>query len=525
MFRDDFNCTGAGTGQALGNRRHLSTVTLARNPCTRLHFGRKLNRSMARREFWFHAVNLAILCAITLLFPVVSFAQQPPGDGSSLLVCTFYGESNQGGSAWNRQQSCQLPPDFPLDDLYKQQTAFLAGGGAGSNMNVGQIPPGIHIDVSGGHYWSVNSPIGLSQPGPDGRRTFTIETYCGPAGAPGPGCNVKVNVFARKRQTWAPDQQFFGWSSIYARNKGSTVLIRVESEGNTPNYGSGVIVGAGKVLTAKHLLPPTQAIRNKRYLITGLVDWERNSLDFSTASELSIDYVSKKADFAVLSFANKPPDTSPVFFETPIQAPEPLMVLAYPSGSRLSPLTGIGSGDAADGKFAINASLGRGTSGGPVFSPGGGLVGIVVQGPTSSDPGKLAFFLRSSAILAELPTSSGMAVWPDLPKVRSDPHIDTLSLTGSPSTPDSLDFSYPVEEVAAQKQGAPCCELLFQSQRGMTITRARFIASSTGSLSMSPQIIISATGDRATIRLPVTAGTSHGKFLGYLWTHQIASSH
>jgi hypothetical protein len=120
----------------------------------------------------------------------------------------------KGSNAWNRQQSCQLPPDFPLDNLYRQQTAFLSGGGATSNIQTAQIPPGIHLEISGGHYWSVNNPMNLSQPGPDGRRTFTIQTYCGPERAPGPGCNVKVNVFARKRQVWSPNKDFFGWSSI-----------------------------------------------------------------------------------------------------------------------------------------------------------------------------------------------------------------------------------------------------------------------------------------------------------------------
>jgi hypothetical protein len=149
--------------------------------------------------------------------------------------------------------------------------------------------------------------MSLAQPGSDGRRTFTIQTYCGPEPAPGPGCNVKVNVFARKRQTWSPTQPFFGWSSIYARNKASTVLIRVESEGQTPNYGSGVVIDAsGRVLTAKHLLPGSTAMRSKNYLITALRDWEKPSLDFSSAGKLNIEYVSKKADFAVLKFARMP---------------------------------------------------------------------------------------------------------------------------------------------------------------------------------------------------------------------------
>src|SRR5258706_4939430 len=54
---------------------------------------------------------------IAALYPSRCLAQQPPGDGSFLLVCTFYGESNQGGSAWNRQLPCQLPPDFPLASI------------------------------------------------------------------------------------------------------------------------------------------------------------------------------------------------------------------------------------------------------------------------------------------------------------------------------------------------------------------------------------------------------------------------
>jgi S1-C subfamily serine protease len=480
---------------------------------------------MAGHRLRFILLTVRALCAITVpLFPGVSFGQQPPGDGSFLLVCTFYGESNQGGSAWNRQQSCQLPPDFPLDDLFRQQTAFLSGGGASSNIQSGQIPPGIHLDISGGHYWSVNNPMSLSQPGPDGRRTFTIQTYCGPEPAPGPGCYVKVNVFARKRQTWSPGQAFFGWSSIYARNKGSTILVRVETEGRSPNYGSGVVIDAeGRVLTAKHLLPTSQAIRDKTYLITGLLDWEKPSVDFSASSKLSIEYVSKQVDFAVLKFANMPAKSSPVFFETSIQPAEPVMVLAYPGGSSLSAMTGVASGDATGGKFAINALLGRGSSGGPVFSPSGGLMGIVVQGPASSDPGKLAFFLTSSTILAELPAPSGTSVWPDLPKVKSD-HVDSLSLTATPNSAEHLDFRYPVEGLSDQKEGAACCAYTFHSQRGMKITQAHYFSRSTASATVHAQVSISAAGDTVTIRLPAFTRTSGAGFLGYLWTRQLATT-
>jgi S1-C subfamily serine protease len=476
------------------------------------------------RSFWYFSLRIAGIWATTILLQGLCFAQAPPADGSFLLVCTFYGEANQGERAWNSQQACQLPPDFPLDDLYRQQTAYLAGGGASSNISTAQIPPGIHVEISGGHYWSVNSPISLSPAGPDGRRTFTLQTYCGPATWPGPGCNIKVNVYARKRQSWLPGQEFFGWTSVYARNKTSTILLRFESEGSAPDFGSGVIVSGGRVLTAKHLLPAADKIRKKSYLITGLVDWEFPSLNFARASELSIEYVSKKNDFAILKFVRVPPEPPPIFYETAVQATEPVMVLAYPGGGRLNPVTGIASGDANSAESAINATLGRGSSGGPVFSATGGLLGIVTQGPTASDPGKLAFFLRSSAIIAELPASTNPVIWPNLPATKSS-HLDTLSLTGLPSTPNNLDFSYPIDEQAAQADRVACCEFLFESQRGMKITSARFVAGSGSTLSLQPQIIISTTGDRVSVRLPFSPGTSHGKFIGYLWTHQVADSH
>jgi hypothetical protein len=466
---------------------------------------------------------MAILSAIAGLFPIVAFVQQTPADGSFLLVCTFYGESNQGERAWNRQQYCQLPPDFPLDDLYRQQTVYSSGGGASSNIQFGQIPPGIHLDVSGGHFWSVNNPISLSQPDSDGKRTFTIETYCGPEPAPGPGCNVKVNVFARRRQTWSPDQPFYGWSSIYNRNRVSTVFISVESDGNTPNYGSGVVLGSGKVLTAKHLLPPANAIRNRKYLIRGLVDWEKPSLEFSTAYELKIDSVSKHADFAVLSFVGKSPGPSQVFFEPTVQTTEPVLILAYPGGSKLMATNAMASGDATEGKFAVNVNLGAGSSGGPVFSPGGGLVGIVVQGPASSDPAKLAFFLGTSAILADHPELSSTAAWPALPTVRSD-HVDTLSMTTSPSTPAQLDFNYPVVLVSTQKQGRGCCEFSFQAQRGMKITQAHFVPSAKGDVGIHRNVTISENSETVTLLLPASARFGNRKYLGHLWTHQIGCS-
>jgi Trypsin-like peptidase domain len=472
-----------------------------------------------------HTISVALVIAcnvILVICPEMCLGQQPPADGSFLLVCTFYGESNQGGSAWNRQQSCQLPPDFPLDDAYRQQTAFFSGGGASSNIRDGQIPSGIHLDISGGHYWSVNQPMSLAPEAADGRRTFTIETYCGPAGAPGPGCNVKVNVFARKRQTWSSGQAFFGWSSIYARNKESIVLLRVESEGQTPNYGSGIVLDtSGTVLTAKHLLPDSNSLRNRAFLITGLLDWERPTVDFSKASKLSIEYVSKQADFAVLKFSHPPSIASPIFFESALQPAEPILILGYPGGGNLSAMTGVASGDAGGGKFGINTPLGEGSSGGPVFSPTGGLVGIVVLGPRSADPGKLAFFLTSAAILGELPAPSGTSLWPNLPKSKSD-HMDTLQVASAPSSPERLDFRYAVHFSKGEDQKVACCTYRFEAQRGMRIVRARFVPRSTSASSGGVETAISPSGDSVTLRLPRSKGESDKTFMGYLWTRQTA---
>jgi hypothetical protein len=252
------------------------------------------------------------------------------------------------------------------------------------------------------------------------------------------------------------------------------------------------------------------------------LDWEKPSVDFSTSAKLSIEYVSKHADFAVLQLANLSVSGSPVFFETAIQPGEPLMVLAYPGGSSLSPVTGVASGYAADGKFSINALLGKGSSGGPVFSPTGGVMGIVVQGPAPSDPGKLAFFLTSSTILAELPVSSGTPVWPNLPKVKSD-HVDTLALTAVPVGAEHLDLRYQVERKIQDQAGIACCKYTFHSQRGLKITEAYFVARSPSSTTGHPQVAISAEGDTVSLSLPISKSSIGSGFLGYVWTRQVAT--
>ena len=128
-------------------------------------------------------------------------AQLPPQDGTFVKVCSFHGEANQGAPAWHRDERCALPTGFMLDRSYRQQAWQPTGGGASTNLSVSDIPAGIHLAISGNHYWSVVGPMELVRLDDDGpaQRQFRIHTYCGPAAPPGPGCSVHVDVYARRR--------------------------------------------------------------------------------------------------------------------------------------------------------------------------------------------------------------------------------------------------------------------------------------------------------------------------------------
>jgi hypothetical protein len=138
---------------------------------------------------------------ILLLSPYL-LAQRPPDDGTFVKICTMHGEANQGNNAYNKDELCNLPGDFPLDRTYHQQLIQPTGGGATSDISASDIPPGIHLDVSGNYYWSIAKPIKmviLDQDGPTVRQ-FQVHTYCGPSGGTGGGCSIHVEVYAKKRQ-------------------------------------------------------------------------------------------------------------------------------------------------------------------------------------------------------------------------------------------------------------------------------------------------------------------------------------
>jgi hypothetical protein len=105
----------------------------------------------------------------------------------SETICAFYGESDSGGSAWNKDEACPIKNFKLLDNDYHQSSFNCCGGGAKSSMTLGDIPPALEVLVDGGHYWAV---LGGKLYG----EAYELHTYCGPEGKPGPGCNVKVKI-------------------------------------------------------------------------------------------------------------------------------------------------------------------------------------------------------------------------------------------------------------------------------------------------------------------------------------------
>lgn len=104
-------------------------------------------------------------------------------------VCTFYGESPSGGGNFEKRESCVIPDIGRLDRSYHQGNFACCGGGATSPSTSANVPPGIELRTSGGHYWSVREPAIDSD-------NFSLTIYCGPERSPGPGCNVRTEVLA-----------------------------------------------------------------------------------------------------------------------------------------------------------------------------------------------------------------------------------------------------------------------------------------------------------------------------------------
>lgn len=115
-------------------------------------------------------------------------------------VCHLYGQAAQGASAWNHDDACTIPNVDLLDTSYRQNDFICCGGGATSPTTNANIPPGLELQVTGGHYWSVANPRLVGD-------QFTVHTYCGPEPSPGPGCNVSVDVIVHYRVARAESKE------------------------------------------------------------------------------------------------------------------------------------------------------------------------------------------------------------------------------------------------------------------------------------------------------------------------------
>jgi hypothetical protein len=131
------------------------------------------------------------------------------------------GEANQGQPAFSKWVVIDFPQGFDVDITYQQPgSVACCGGGATSQWSGSQIPAGVYLETAGGHYWSFgagDNGVGFPKLTPKSLRPgkepatyivdqwqFGIQTYCGPAAPPGPGCNAKFKVCAKRRAAKAP---------------------------------------------------------------------------------------------------------------------------------------------------------------------------------------------------------------------------------------------------------------------------------------------------------------------------------
>jgi len=120
----------------------------------------------------------------------------------------LYGEAAAGQPAYHGDDQVVFPAGFRLDQSYQQSQLSCFGGGNNNcgDLKASDIPKGIHVIPDGSHYWAVLKEVkfgqtigpvvgGLPQPG---QFTYGMHLYCGPEAPPGGGCNVHVDVCAKK---------------------------------------------------------------------------------------------------------------------------------------------------------------------------------------------------------------------------------------------------------------------------------------------------------------------------------------
>jgi S1-C subfamily serine protease len=306
---------------------------------------------------------------------------------------------------------------------------------------------------------------------------------------------------------------FNHWADIIEQNKDSTVLIRIESAGKPASYGSGVVIdGTGNVLTAKHILPGPDTRRTGTFLITALVGWDSPSIDFSQAGKLDIEYISDFSDMAILRFRTKPQSSRYVFANVSLRQGQSVLVMGYPSGGSLAATTGIASQAEADGKYATDAQVGIGNSGGPVFDSTGGMLGIILEGTRRTSDGQisLGYFLASRRIVDELSRgrASVQLAQGRLPFQRPIERMQQLTIS-YPVNDDKVDHP----SLASTTKNF---EYNFTAQEGFRISEASFQSNSANHVAAGPVVQVLDVGARVVIRFTLESGPIFDQWRGWL---------
>lgn len=130
------------------------------------------------------------------------WSQNPPSDPSFVRIGEIYREKNYPPACCDAADLL-LPRNFKLDRSYQQQELNCCGGGARSDIQPSDIPRGIHVSVTGGHYWALPKapvliPYEIDENDHVVRWAFRTPLYCGPGGN-GQGCNIRVTVWAKQK--------------------------------------------------------------------------------------------------------------------------------------------------------------------------------------------------------------------------------------------------------------------------------------------------------------------------------------
>lgn len=135
--------------------------------------------------------------------PEVSVADASQGFES---LARLYGEAPQGGAAFQADVPLLLPEGLKIDFSYQQTDLHCCGGGATSTATPTGTPRGFRLIVDGGYYWSVPvnphlEPVNWDySTGVVTQWKLVVPMYCGPGGRPEPGCNIKVDVYYKRKQ-------------------------------------------------------------------------------------------------------------------------------------------------------------------------------------------------------------------------------------------------------------------------------------------------------------------------------------